>query len=458
MIPTALEAARSRRAEPGASLRDEDVRSLVAESCPTGDYQGKRVLLIVPDSTRTAPIGTLFKAIHGQIGDAARQVDVMIALGTHKPMSEEKICGRLEISMQERRGRYRNVAFLNHDWENDAALERIGTISKKEISRLSGGLFEMDVPVRINKTIRNYDELMIVGPVFPHEVVGCSGGNKYLFPGISGPEVLNFFHWLGAVVTNPMIIGYKHTPVRAVVDMAASLVPVPRTCFAAVMDRKEFAGLFFGTPEQAWEAASDLSRERNIIRKPRPYATVISCLPSMYDELWVGGKGVYKMEPVVADGGEVIVFAPHLQEISATHGRFIREIGYHTRDYFRAQWDKFRDYPWGVLAHSTHVKGIGAYDAASGVETPRMKVTLATGLDADTCRNINLGFRDPATVLGEFGLGHLDPVKLSKGELTKTEWSRLADLEARGVLVVPKAGEMLYTLEKPPRWADGKIA
>ena len=59
-----------------------------------------------------------------------------------------------------------------------------------------------------------YDELIIVGPVFPHEVIGFSGGNKYIFPGISGPEILHFFHWLGAVITNPRIIGNKWTPVR----------------------------------------------------------------------------------------------------------------------------------------------------------------------------------------------------------------------------------------------------
>ena len=79
----------------------------------------------------------------------------------------------------------------------------------------------------INRRLFDYDQVIIVGPVFPHEVVGFSGGNKYLFPGVSGPEVLNFFHWLGAVVTNPMIIGNKWTPVRKVVDRAAAMVSVP---------------------------------------------------------------------------------------------------------------------------------------------------------------------------------------------------------------------------------------
>ena len=85
----------------------------------------------------------------------------------------------------------------------------------------------------------------------------------------------------------------------------------------------------------------------------------------MYDDLWTAAKGMYKMEPAIADGGEVIIYAPHVSEISYTHGRLIDEIGYHCRDYFLAQWDRFKHYPGGILAHSTHVKGLGTFDAAS---------------------------------------------------------------------------------------------
>ena len=152
----------------------------------------------------------------------------MIALGTHPPMSDEAIHRRLEITAEERAGKYRRVRLLNHAWNDPAALAHIGTIPASEIGELSGGLFEMDVDVAINRAVFDYDQLVIVGPVFPHEVVGFSGGNKYLFPGIGGPEILNFFHWLGAVITNPKIIGNKWTPVRRVVDRAAALVPVPK--------------------------------------------------------------------------------------------------------------------------------------------------------------------------------------------------------------------------------------
>ena len=155
----------------------------------------------------------------------------------------------------------------------------------------------------------------------------------------------------------------------------------------------------------------------------RPFHTVLSCAPPMYDELWVAGKCMYKLEPVVADGGELIIFAPHLHEISVTHGKLIAEIGYHVRDYFTKQWDRFQDYPWGVLAHSTHVRGTGTFD--NGLEQPRVRVTLASQIPAEVCEQINLGYRDPATI----------------------DVESFANRESEGVLLVRKAGEYLYRLK-----------
>ncbi len=418
-------------AENGQLLSLENIRDLVGRALAPDDYRGKRVLLIVPDGTRTCPLGVLFKAIHARIGGATAALDVMIALGTHQPMSEEAICERLELTLDERRTTYANVHFHNHAWEDVAALREIGRITKEKSLELTGGLLAEEVPVEINARVFEYDELMIVGPVFPHEVVGFSGGCKYLFPGVSGPTVLNYFHWLGALVTNPMIIGNKWTPVRRVVDYAASLVPLPKRCFCMVVQpgTNELAGLFFGGPVDAWEAASDLSRKVHITYKERPFHTVLSCAPKMYDELWVGGKCMYKLEPVVADGGELIIYAPHIHELSITHGNFIREIGYHCRDYFTSQLSRFAGVPRGVIAHSTHVRGIG--EMRDGVEHCRVKVTLATGIPEEECAAINLGWRDWRSI---------DPASY-------------ADREDEGVLYVPKAGEMLYHLRQRPDWA-----
>jgi nickel-dependent lactate racemase len=413
----------------GSYLTADQARALIAQACPAQDYQGKKVLLIVPDATRTCPLGLLFAGLFDQIGGATAHFDVMVALGTHQPMTEQAIWQRLEISAEERHAKYASVRFFNHEWDNQAALRKIGDLTLEDTRALTDDLFEMAVPVTINARIYDYDQLIICGPVFPHEVVGFSGGNKYLFPGISGPEVLNFFHWLGAVVTNPMIIGNKWTPVRKVVDRVGQMVSVPKLCLCMVVDHARLAGLFIGSPEAAWDRASDLSKKLHIEYKDHAFETVLSCAPQMYDELWVGGKCMYKLEPVVADGGELIIYAPHIHEISLTHGHLIRQIGYHCRDYFLKQWDRFKDIPWGTLAHSTHVRGIGTYD--NGVEKCRIQVTLATGIPEHICRQINLGYRDPASI---------DPADY-------------ANREDEGVLYVPKAGEMLYHLKQRPAWA-----
>ncbi len=417
-------------ANPGQSLGDENISKLVGDALPIEDYRGQKILLIVPDHTRTAPVGLLFKNIHRQIGEATAALDVMIALGTHPPMDEEAICKRLEISPEERREEYAEVQFHNHEWNNPNALKEIGVIPASDIAELSGGRFEMELPVTINRRLFDYDQIIIVGPVFPHEVVGFSGGNKYLFPGVSGPELLNFFHWLGAVISNPKIIGHKWTAVRKVVDRAGGMVAVDKRCFAMVVrPDKSLAGLFFGTPESAWDAAADLSDKTHIVYKDRPFHTVLSCAPPMYDDIWVGGKCMYKLEPVLADEGELIIYGPHINSISHTHEAGIQEVGYHCSSWLLEHWEKYKNHPWGLLAHSSHVKGIG--QVIEGTEKPRANVTLATGLSEEVCRQINLGYRNPESINIE----------------------DYADREDEGVLLVRKAGEMLYRLNDPPTWA-----
>jgi hypothetical protein len=149
----------------------------------------------------------------------------------------------------------------------------------------------------------------------------------------------------------------------------------------------------------------------------------------MYSEIWTAGKAMYKLEPVLADGGELILYAPHVHEVSATHGSIIRAVGYHCRDYFVKQWDRFKHHPWGVLAHSAHVHGLGTFE--DGVERARARVTLATAIPPEVCRRINLGYRDPSTIRPE----------------------DYANRESDGVLLVPRAGEILHQLKSPPDWA-----
>jgi nickel-dependent lactate racemase len=353
------------------------------------------------------------------------RLDVLVALGTHPPMSDVQISNLLGINAEERKRLFYQLGLFNHEWDRPERLLTIGTLTKQDTAEISNGLLSLDVPVQINSRITDYDTLLVLGPVFPHEVVGFSGGNKYFFPGIAGPEILNFFHWLGALITNAGIIGVKSTPVRQVVDRAAAMIPRERRAITFVVASDgNLHGLFYGTPESAWSEAADLSNKVHIKRKPKPFQQVLSCAPPMYDELWVAGKCMYKLEPVVADGGELIIYAPHMHGISVTHGKLIEQVGYHVRDYFTKQWEKFKDYPWGVLAHSTHVRGTGTYN--DGVESPRVRVTLASGIPPEVCKRINLGYRDPATI----------------------DVESFANREDEGVLLVRKAGEYLYRLDE----------
>ena len=393
----------------------------ITANVDVAELRNRRVLLIVPDYTRTAPLPVLFPALRQLLRPEVAALDVLVALGTHPPMPEQQIRGMLGIANDDPCD---DVGLFNHAWDDPEQLSTIGVLTEAETREILDGVLAMEVPVQINRRIHDYDVALILGPVFPHEVVGFSGGNKYFFPGISGPELLNFFHWLGALITNVGIIGIQDTPVRRVVDRAAKLIPLERRCLAFVVaaDASPYA-MFYGTPEDAWRQASEISGQVHIKRKDRPFRQVLSCAPTMYDELWVAGKCMYKLEPVVADGGELIIYAPHMKEISITHGASIEAVGYHVRDYFTRQWDRFRDFPWGVLAHSTHVRGTGSF--ADGVELPRVQVTVASQIPREVCERINLGYRDPASI----------------------DVESFADREDEGVLLVRKAGEHLYRLQ-----------
>jgi lactate racemase len=387
------------------------------------NYCGKRVLLIVPDNTRSGPIGEIFQMIFDGLEGRAAAVGVLFSLGTHQPMTEEQMCKRLALSAEQRKGRYAGVKFFNHDWDKPVTFRSIGTISADKIGEISDGLFREQVDVAVNKLIFDYDEMMILGPVFPHEVVGFSGGHKYIFPGIAGAEIINFFHWLGAVVTNPWINGNIDTPTRKVVETAAAMVTVPRKLFAVVAVGNQLKGLFIGEVAEAWRQAAELSRQVHIVYTDRTYTTVLGIAPEMYDDIWTAGKVMYKLEPILADGATLIIYAPHITEVSYTHGKILDQIGYHTRDYFLKQWDRFKDFPRGVVAHSTHVKGIGTFK--DGVEKPRVNVVLATRIPKSRCDKINLGYMDPDTI-------------------------RVADYQNKqneGVLVVDHAGELLHRLK-----------
>src|SRR6266699_4605272 len=281
------------------TLTIEDVKQLIAQACDPLPIDGKRVLVIIPDGTRTAPIPLFFRLLYEQLGRRVAQLDYLIALGTHPPMSEEAIDRLVGATADEREGHYPNVHIFNHNWVQPEMLKTIGVISRQETERLTNGLLIDEVPVTLNRLISEYDQLIICGPVFPHEVAGFSGGAKYLFPGIAGPEIINFTHWLGALVTSMQTIGVKDTPVRRVIHRAAEFVERPLLCIALVLlgttphrqrrltaasathsggvqgEGHDLHGLYIGSCKEAWSQAVDLSARLNIITVDQPFRRVL---------------------------------------------------------------------------------------------------------------------------------------------------------------------------------------
>jgi nickel-dependent lactate racemase len=412
-------------APPDQLLSDADIRHTLLTGLE-GRFRNQRVLLLIPDHTRSLPLPFLFRNLVEILRDT-KQLDFMVALGTHPALSEESINKLVGITAEERDTTFRHVGLLNHEWDTPSALTSIGVIEQDEIKEIAAQSWHTSLPnevdIRINRCALGYDHIIILGPTFPHEVVGFSGGAKYLFPGISGPDVINATHWLGALASVVGTIGIKDTPVRAMIHAAASRLKTPLTLIALTVEQHSLSGLFIGDHLSAWSAAADLSAQRHIRWVEKPFRRVLSYAPPMYDELWTGAKAMYKIEPAVALGGEVIIYAPHLDVVSHVHGKYIYEVGYHILPYFLQDWERFKHIPLGVLAHSTHLRGSGVMQ--DGVELPNVKVTLSSKISAADCAQLSLGYLDP-------------------WEVNVDDWK---DKEDQGILYVPKAGEILYRVK-----------
>jgi nickel-dependent lactate racemase len=412
-------------ARDGQLLTEDEIRNMLVGALE-GQFTNQRVLVLIPDHTRSLPLPFLFRSLVDILHDT-KQLNFMVALGTHPALSDESIHKLVGITAEERTTIFKHVGLLNHTWNTPSALTSLGMIEHDEIKQIAGDNWHSSLPnevdIRINKAVLEYDHIIILGPTFPHEVVGFSGGAKYLFPGISGSDMINATHWLGALAGVVGTIGIKNTPVRAMIHAAAERVKTPLTLIALVVEGHGLSGLFVGDHLSAWNEAAELSAQRHIRWVNKPFQRVLSCAPPMYDELWTGAKAMYKLEPAVALGGEVVIYAPHLDVVSHVHGKFIYEVGYHILPYFLNDWERFKNIPLGVLAHSTHLRGSGVME--NRIEKPNVRVTLASKISAEECARLNLGYLDPLSI-------------------NTDEWK---DKEDEGVLYVPKAGEILYRLK-----------
>ena len=357
---------------------------------------GERVLAIIPDKTRDDNTHVLFPVANELLTKrGVASFDVLVAQGTHPPMSESQKLSKIGST---------NFSghLFDHRWDEPDELITLGELSAETVHRLTDGLIEQAVPVSINKLLAPgiYDTVLVFGATVPHEVAGFAGGAKYFFPGVAGPELTHTTHWLGALAGIENIIARVDTPTRRLIEAAADLIPARIISLNTVVSR-ELDGsfvtyaLFAGDIREAFRRAAEVSRQVHICYTGRKYRRVIALLDPHYDELWVGGKASYKLGAIVEEGGELIIYAPHLTKLSETHGTLIEKYGYAPLESVRDMLGVSQELRENlcIAAHLAHVAYAGRLDA-EGKVVPRYKITMASGLDEETCRRVNLGYLD----------------------------------------------------------------
>jgi lactate racemase len=360
---------------------------------------GERVLAVIPDKTRDDNTDLIFPiANESLIERGVACFDALVAQGTHPPMTPAQKLAK--IGVEHFAGR-----IFDHCWDRADQIVTLGELSAETVSSLTDGLIDRAVPVTINKLLAHgvYDTVLVFGATVPHEVAGFAGGAKYFFPGVAGPELTHTTHWLGALAGIENIIGHVETPTRKLIEAAADLIPARIISLNSVVSRNDEGqlvtyALFTGEIRDAFRRAAAVSREVHIRYTGRKYQRVIALLDPHYDELWVGGKASYKLGAIVEDGGELIIYAPHLTKISETHGALIEKYGYAPLESVRDMLGVSQELRENlcIAAHLAHVAYAGRTDA-EGKIVPRYRITMASGLDEETCRRVNLGYLDHRT-------------------------------------------------------------
>jgi lactate racemase len=385
-----------------SSLSITDLRAIVEEAL-LDIRSGQRVLAIIPDKTRDDNTHLLFPmAAEFLAGRNIAQFDALVAQGTHGPMTETQKFAKIGAGAAELPGLRR---IFDHRWDRADELVTLGQFSSTEVNQLTGGLINEAVDVRLNALLAPglYDTVLVFGATMPHEVAGFAGGAKYFFPGVAGPDLTHMTHWLGALATIEQVIGRVETPTRRMIEAAAAFVPAEVISFTSVSTRDvgglKTHALFAGDINEALRAAAAVSAEVHIKYTGRKYARVLALLDEHYDELWVGGKASYKLGSIIEAGGELIIYAPHLNNISATHGRLIEKYGYAPLETVREMVEYSDELRANlcVAAHLAHVS-YGSTLNKEGKLTPRYRITLASAVSEEVCRRVKLGFLDYRTL------------------------------------------------------------
>ena len=325
----------------------------------------KRVLALPPDFTRfNSYAGPITEMCNDYFGDAL--TDVMPALGTHSPMTDEQISTMFGSVPAEK--------FRVHDWRNDVVT--VGTVPGEYVSKVSEGKLDYSLDAQVNKILLDpsFDLVLSIGQVVPHEVIGMANYTKNIFVGIGGSDFINKSHFIGASYGMERIMGCAKSPVRDVFEYAKVnfLSKVPIVYILTVRAKDEATGemvtrgLFIGDDFECFQKAADLSLATNFIMVDREIKKCVVYLdPEEFKSTWLGNKSVYRTRMAIADGGELIVLAPALKEFGEdkTIDGLIRKYGYkgtpHTLECTNANKDLQDNL--GASAHLIHGSSEGRF-------------------------------------------------------------------------------------------------
>jgi len=419
------------KGSPESDLTPEDFQAIITEAL-SGVAPGSRVLAIISDKTRDDNTAQLFPIAAGILAKRGiAKLDALVAQGTHSAMTVAEKLAKVGARDMASVPNLENI--FDHRWDVPDELVTIGELSAEKVLEVTGGLFDQAIPLKINKLLAPglYDVILIFGATVPHEVAGFAGGAKYFFPGVAGPELTHATHWLAALATIEKIIGRVETPTRHLIEAAADHIAAEIISFTSVIsrddddDRLRTYALFGGDHRLALRRAAAISGRVHIKYTGRKYKRVVALLDPHYEELWLGGKASYRLGAVIEEGGELVIYAPHLYCISDTHGESIERFGGY------APLEKVKELVAAsgelqanlcVAAHLAHVAYAGRTDETGDIVL-RYRITLASAVDEETCRRVNLGYLDP----GQFSLSDYegDP----------------------DTLIVERAGRDLYLME-----------
>lgn len=321
------------RATTPSGISDAELAKLCEQTLVSCKKDLKRVLILPPDHTRYfSAAGRIANLYYHLLCDTA-QVDLMPALGSHVAMTPEELSLMFGDIPQDR--------FLTHDWRRD--VERIGVVPGEFVKEVSEGLIDTPIDVEVNRRIVSgeYDLILSVGQVVPHEVVGMANYNKNVFVGCGGAGMINASHMLGAFYGMERIMGKDHSPVRRVFDYASEhfLNAVPLLYVLTVTTQQgaswNLRGVFCGAGRDAFEPAVALSQRENLTLIDRPFERVVVRLdPQEFKSTWLGNKAIYRTRMAIADGGELYILADGVERFGEDReiDRLIRKYGYVGRE------------------------------------------------------------------------------------------------------------------------------